>query len=89
MPDTLITVPLALRGEIARLQAAVREMPEELETLKLSLFGGTEALRYIFASSVTEDQCEAVRASTLYAAGGAVLIWANEGDLCRCGVLCK
>jgi hypothetical protein len=43
-------------------------------------------VRYVHACEVTDAQRLAVRGSPLYAFGDAVLVWANEGDLCTKGI---
>ncbi len=43
-------------------------------------------MRYVHACEVTDAQRLAVRGSPLDAFGDAVLVWANEGDLCTKGI---
>jgi hypothetical protein len=44
-----------------------------------------QVVRYMQPIAVTESQAAICRRSELYKLGDAVLVWVNEGDLCRCG----
>ncbi|GAB4059166.1 hypothetical protein [Uliginosibacterium sediminicola] len=68
----------------AEVRLLVHNLCDEVDRLRAQL--EAVGVRYVHASEVTGAQRLAVLGSPLYALGDAVLVWANQGDLCAVGL---